>query len=387
MTQPAQTLYLDEAGCRQRAAELTARVMGEAEYAVITAPMHISYLTGLQFNPIGNSAYALAVLVVDEQARTTLFADNHLLRRQPDPFVHTLVPVRYYTSQDTFRDRRRAVIEAFAAWSEHQLRLARIAADLEHTPVSVLNAVEPERVVDAGPILREMRRRKYPDELRLINASARAIEAAMDWVNRSVQPGMSELDVYVGVERICQEVLGMPVVVYGDFVSGPRTWQNRSGPPTRRTIEAGDLLLVDFSVLCGGYRADLTNTLCVGAEPTAEQEALMALCLRAMEVGERMLVPGASGREIARAMNQVLTEVDPRYELPHHAGHGLGLEHPEAPVLGRSSDDRLVEGDVVTLEPGVYVPSVAGMRIEHNYRITADGYERISGHYIGLSPA
>jgi Xaa-Pro aminopeptidase len=70
--------------------------------------------------------------------------------------------------------------------------------------------------------------------------------------------------------------------------------------------------------------------------------------------------------------------------FPHHAGHGLGLSHPEAPFFVRHADETVVAGDVVTLEPGLYVPDVGGIRIEHNYLITDTGYERLSNHTISL---
>ena len=70
--------------------------------------------------------------------------------------------------------------------------------------------------------------------------------------------------------------------------------------------------------------------------------------------------------------------------FPHHAGHGLGLMHPEAPYLVRHSDETLLAYDVVTLEPGLYVPKVGGIRIEHDYLITELGFERLSNHEIAL---
>ena len=68
--------------------------------------------------------------------------------------------------------------------------------------------------------------------------------------------------------------------------------------------------------------------------------------------------------------------------FPHHAGHGLGLTHPEAPFIVRHANESLLAGDVVTLEPGLYVEGVGGIRIEHNYLITDSGYERLSNHVI-----
>ena len=70
--------------------------------------------------------------------------------------------------------------------------------------------------------------------------------------------------------------------------------------------------------------------------------------------------------------------------FPGHAGHGLGLTHPEAPYFVRRADETLFAGDVVALEPGLYVPGIGGIRIEHNYLVTERGYERLSNHTITL---
>ena len=71
--------------------------------------------------------------------------------------------------------------------------------------------------------------------------------------------------------------------------------------------------------------------------------------------------------------------------MAHHAGHGLGLEHPEPPILVSESDDVLIAGDVITLEPGCYIEGQGGMRFEHNYLITESGSEQLSQHHIGLA--
>jgi Xaa-Pro aminopeptidase len=70
--------------------------------------------------------------------------------------------------------------------------------------------------------------------------------------------------------------------------------------------------------------------------------------------------------------------------FPHHAGHGLGLTHPEAPFIVRQANETLLAGDVITLEPGLYVPGIGGIRIERNYLITSAGFECLSNHVISL---
>jgi Xaa-Pro aminopeptidase len=104
-----------------------------------------------------------------------------------------------------------------------------------------------------------------------------------------------------------------------------------------------------------------------------------------MAAGEADLRAGAACLKVYQAVRGVFERADVADYFPHHAGHGLGLTHPEAPFLVRHADETLLAGDVVTLEPGLYVPNVGGVRIEHNYLITATGYERLSNHVISCS--
>jgi Xaa-Pro aminopeptidase len=144
------------------------------------------------------------------------------------------------------------------------------------------------------------------------------------------------------------------------------------------------MLILDFSVVIDGYRSDFTNTLVVGREPTADQQRLYDLCCAAMAAGEKALRAGAECQTVYDAVCGVFQRAGTAEHFPHHAGHGLGLTHPEAPFFVRSSDEQLRAGDVVTLEPGLYVPGVGGIRIEHNYLVTENGHERLSNHTIAL---
>jgi Xaa-Pro aminopeptidase len=195
---------------------------------------------------------------------------------------------------------------------------------------------------------------------------------------------MTEMDVYALVSAAVNDRLGEQALVYGDFASGPRTVE-KGGPPTTRRIAKGELFLLDYSAVFYGYRADFTNTWVVDGEPTLRQREFAEYCLEAMEAGERLLKPGTRGRDIDAAFRRVFTAHGVSQFFPHHSGHGLGLGHPDPPYFTPGSDDVVVEGDVVTLEPGLYEGGVGGMRFERNYLITATGFELLTRHRVGLT--
>jgi Xaa-Pro aminopeptidase len=103
-----------------------------------------------------------------------------------------------------------------------------------------------------------------------------------------------------------------------------------------------------------------------------------------MAAGEAELRTGQPCRTVYEAVREAFDLEGMAQHFPHHAGHGLGLSHPEAPFFVRDADETLLENDVVTLEPGLYVSGVGGIRIEHNYRVTTRGPERLSNHTIAL---
>lgn len=352
-------------GCRTRRTRLLDRLR-PAEPVVFMDPCHLRYFANCHVEAMSLGADFAAYLVLHPDGRTRLIHDNRLPKTVELSHVDERTPIHWYDGQTPGVGPRGLI-----------LRTALHAAGGSRIHDTIADPLAPQIYA----ITAELRRRKDPDEVEQLKACMRATEAGHAWARANVKPGMSELEVYAGVCNSVYAAAGKWAVVYGDFTVSPGS-AKRGGPPTPHVLAAGETFILDYSVILQGYRSDFTNTIAVGGQPTAEQRRIFDLCLKAMTAGERELKTGVPCQQVYDAVRGAFGGMADKF--PHHAGHGLGISHPEAPFIVRHSTETLVAGDVVTLEPGLYVDGVGGVRIEHNYLITDTGYERLSNHVISL---
>ncbi len=354
-------------GCRTRVNRLLAALRPAAPL-LLADPLHLRYFANAHADPFSLGADFGGLLKIDPDGRTTLLYDHRAPKSYDLAFADERVTTKWYDGQTPGQGPRRLIL--------------RDVAMLAGTGGRVHDALTDPDAVRVITTISEMRRRKDADEIALLRTCMKATDAGHAWALANVKAGMTELDVYAGIAAECTQAVGMPVVVYGDFAVSDA--KRRGGMATTRVIQPGETLILDFSVIIQGYRSDFTNTLVVGAEPTAEQRSIFDQCVNAMTAGEAVLKAGASCQSVYDAVQGAFAAHGMEKAFPHHAGHGIGLSHPEAPFFVAKSVGTLLAGDVVTLEPGLYVEGVGGVRVEHNYLITDAGYERLSGHTIRL---
>jgi hypothetical protein len=357
-------------GCRQRRQRLWQRLdpQPDGAFLLLADPVHLMYLANFWVDPFSLGAGFGGVLRLERDGRAILIHDNRLPKSVEQAHVDERRVVPWYDGQSPGRGPRQLVLHEALT----ELGGPRIHDRLgdPYAPVVIRT-------------LAELRRRKDADEVALLRRCMQATDAGHAWARDHVRPGMSELEVYCGISSTCARTAGQAVIVYGDFAVSPGP-ERRGGPPTDRVLQPGDMLILDYSVVIGGYRSDFTNTLVVGRPPNADQQRLYDLCCQAMTAGEKELRAGAACLTVYGAVRGVFDKAGMAEYFPHHAGHGLGLTHPEAPYFVRQANETLLASDVVTLEPGLYVPGVGGIRIEHNYLVTEQGFERLSNHTISL---
>ena len=358
---------LTASGCQTRRERLRQAVGDQVAELVIGDPVHLRYLANFHVDPFSLGADFGGFIVIRPDGHTTLYHDRRLPSSVQQAHVDERVVIPWYDGITAGQGPRHTAL--LSSLKKHG---GRIHDSLEN-PLC-------ESVSEAICLAR---RQKDSDEIALLKQCMAAGKAGQDWARQNVRAGMTELDVYLGIFAECSRACKQAAILYGDFAVSPGM-SRRGGPPTDRVLANGDMLILDFSVVHFGYRSDFTNTLVVGGSPNAQQKELFNACVKAMEAGEKSLKAGASCQSVYDAVYDVFGKIGMGDQFPHHAGHGLGLGHPEAPFFVKQSSETLLEGDVVTLEPGLYVDGVGGIRIEHNYLITKDGYERLSEHTISL---
>lgn len=222
-----------------------------------------------------------------------------------------------------------------------------------------------------GPLVEELRARKDETELERIRAAVAVAERALAETLEVVREGMPEFEVAAELEYRLRRAGSGPLPFAPIVAGGPRSALPHA-EPGRRPLAEGDLLLFDFGATSGGYCCDLTRTFVLGPAAAWQREVHQAV-LEAQAAALAAIETGRSGREVDRAARRCLEALGWGERFGHSTGHGIGLEVHETPRLSRRSKDTLETGNVVTVEPGVYLSGRGGVRVEDDVVVDAEG--------------
>jgi Xaa-Pro aminopeptidase len=344
----------------QRLERLAARIdeVGADSFVTLAAP-HIRYLTGFT----GEEAFLLAIgggvhLVVDGRFTTQA--------REECPWLDVIE----YTGNCT-RVMAPLVAQGHAHWTAFEKgRVSYLQLESMRSAFASAVMVPSENLVEG------MRMVKDETELTLLRKAGHVADQAFRAAVPQVRSGVTENDVAATLEFEMRKA-GAQGTSFATIVgSGPRGALPH-GVASDRVLQTGDVVVIDFGVNYQGYMSDCTRTVALGVQPDdvmATYEHLLA----AQALGLQSVMPGAGCRAVDSAVRALLGENDLAQYFTHGLGHGVGLEIHEAPRLSQSSDAVLEAGQVVTVEPGVYLPGRYGMRIEDSVIVTVDGCEPLT---------
>ena len=229
--------------------------------------------------------------------------------------------------------------------------------------------------LDSSFMIPELRRTKDSEEVKKIREAGRIGREALGNVLKSTHVGMSEIEFEIKLMNEIKLLGAEKGWAHDDFIvaSGERSAMCHA-PATLRKFAEGETVTVDYGAMVDGYMSDITRNFSLGRADSKAQE-INAILLKAHSEAVKALRPGVKGSEVDAIARKVIADADYGDKFVHGLGHGLGLEVHEAPRLSRTSKDTLQAGDVVTIEPGIYIEGWGGLRIEDDYLITEDGSE------------
>jgi Xaa-Pro aminopeptidase len=221
-------------------------------------------------------------------------------------------------------------------------------------------------LVPTSGVVERLRWVKGEDEVALIQRGMAINDLGCRYVQEHAREGTTERELALGVERTMREAgadrLAFLLIQFGPNAAKPHhTFSDR---PLRR----GDFILCDIGAVCDGYGSDTTRTFVFG-EPSARQRIVYEAVRAAQQAALARVRAGAAAAEVHEAARAVIAEAGYNEYFGHGVGHGIN----EGPSLGPRSEDVLTAGNVVTIEPGIYLPGWGGVRIEDTVAVTAEG--------------
>lgn len=311
-----------------------------------------------------------AALLLVEQSSATLFTDSRYTFQAQEEVSNAQLKIAraglLLAAGETLRQRRGRVR---AAYNPSQVTVGQLSA---------IKRAAGDRVrwVAGGNAVEKLRAVKDPDELAIMRDAAVLISAVVEEALPSIKPGVTELEVAAELEYAMKRKGASGASFETIVAAGPHSAWAHARPSSNR-LRKSQLVVLDQGAILHGYCSDMTRTVFLGRAPSNVRRMYRAV-LAAQEAAKAAIRPGVSGESVDAAARRVLKRERLVRYFTHSTGHGLGMEVHEMPRLGRGEKTILEEGMVITVEPGVYVEGLGGIRIEDDVVVTAKGCEDLT---------
>lgn len=332
--------------------------------AWITTPLNIFYLTGYLSEPHER----LFSLLITKDGEETLFCPKMEVEEAKNAGFKGNI-VGYLDTESAFDLIEQRDYATFAIESEH-LSVKRLR--------EVEQAFNVQQIEDIDQVLKDVRNVKSDEEIELLQEAAKYADLAIQAGTEKLAEGVTEVEVLNHIETTMKQhgISKMSfdtMVLFGDHAAAPH------GTPGDRQLKNNEFVLFDLGVIYKGYCSDITRTVAFGT-PTEKAKEIYNIVLEANKQAIAMIKPGAKISDCDKVARDIISNAGFGEYFPHRLGHGLGLSVHEFPDISSSNKDEFKPGMVLTVEPGIYVPGVAGVRIEDDIVVTEDGHRILTGY-------
>jgi Xaa-Pro aminopeptidase len=328
----------------------------KSDALLVSLPANIRYLCGFSGS---------AGLLLVEGARSTLFTDSRYTFQSRQEVKGARVVIV-----------KKGLLNAAADQLGRRRGRTTLAASLKHLTVAqrdTLGACLGKRVrwSDDGGVVERLRAVKSPEELDIMHDAAVLISRVFGKIVPRIRPGVTELELAARIEYEIKLLGGSGPSFETIVAAGPRSsWAHAQ--PSSKPLAKNELVVLDHGAILRAYCSDLTRTIHVG-RASSRIRGLYSAVLEAQRAAKAAIKPGVTAGAVDAAARGALKRKGLAQYFTHSTGHGLGLEIHEMPRVGKGEETVLQEGMVLTVEPGVYIDGVGGIRIEDDVVVTKTG--------------
>lgn len=226
---------------------------------------------------------------------------------------------------------------------------------------------------ETSDFIRALRAVKEPAEVARMKAAQAITDAAFSYICTYIKPGMTERQVQIELEDWMLRH-GAAGLAFSSIVASGANGASPHAIPGNKKLEAGECVVMDFGARAHGYCSDMTRTVFIG-QPDARLRDAYATLRQANEQVEAAIKPGVTGAAMHQLAEDILAAGGFGGKMGHGLGHGVGIDIHEEPTLSPRNKESLVAGNVVTVEPGIYIEGEFGMRLEDFGVVTENGFE------------
>jgi Xaa-Pro aminopeptidase len=321
---------------------------------LITSPYNLRYLTNF------TGTTGLAVITTDKAFFVTDFRYTEQAAEQAQGFeiVKNSGPIFEEVAKICQKEEINALAfeESFVSFSEYT-----VLEDL----------IEESALVPVSGMIETLREVKDEAEIALIQQACHIADQGFEHILKMVRPGMTEIEVANQLDFFMRS-LGATSVSFDTIVASGLRSAMPHGVASEKVIEQGDLITLDFGCYYQGYVSDMTRTFAVG-DPGEKLKEIYQIVLEAQEKVLAVAKPGMTGIELDAIARNHIASFGYGEAFGHSTGHGIGLEIHEGPNVSFRAEKAFVPGNVITDEPGIYLPGIGGVRIEDDLLITESG--------------
>lgn len=329
--------------------------LGENEAIILSKPSNIFYASGYTGEGFALISHNISAIVTD-------FRYTEQATKQAPCFTPYEIKTGLSHEQLAYQVLKDAGIQQ-VRYEDDQVTVAGFEKIKQAMPEMTFSPLH-----GAVEIVRQI---KDDAEIEIIKKACAISDAAFEFIKGEIKEGMTEMDLRIALEFKMLK-LGAQGFAFDTIIASGENGSLCHAIPGQRKLQKGDMITMDFGARFAGYCSDMTRTVALG-EPNEKMRNIYNTVLKAQISSQEAVIAGIKGCEVDKIARDIIDEAGYQGCFGHGLGHSLGIDVHEAPNFNSRSEAIMREGMIMTVEPGIYIAGLGGVRIENTVLVLNDG--------------